>query len=58
MEEEEKPSGLCTVKGGRAGGWKMVAILAPWEMVDPTVHQETQAPVGPGLLPLRKMAIV
>lgn len=37
-KEEEKPSGLCGMKGGRTGGAKAV-VLPLCEMVNYTVHQ-------------------
>lgn len=62
VEEEGKPGGLCSMKRGRTGGRRAVAVLALWEMLDYTLHQEshehTQAPVGLFLLPLSKLATV
>ena len=39
MEEGEKPSSLCAMKRGGTGDTKAVVVLAPWEMVNYTVHQ-------------------
>lgn len=46
MEEEEKPSGLYSMKRDGTGDVKAVVVLAPWEMMTYSIHQQSQSQIA------------